>query len=136
MEKVMENLLRAWKRIEIIWADAWSDDAILKVEAANDLISSERGTLGYLVKEDADAIIISIGYVDNLYLGDRMMGGFWVIPRTMIKEIRVLDVTSIVKQDCKITRVVEQGCKQPEIQNGSISPDSVTVGSDCMTWKT
>ena len=133
----MENLLRAWKRIEIIWADAWSDDAILKVEAANDLISSERGTLGYLVKEDADAIIISIGYVDNLYLGDRMMGGFWVIPRTMIKEIKVLDVTSIVKQDCKITRVVEQGCKQPEIVegNGSTSPDSVTVGSDCMSWK-
>ena len=132
----MENLLRAWKRIEIIWADAWSDDAILKVEAANDLISSERGTLGYLVKEDADAIIISIGYVDNLYLGDRMMGGFWVIPRTMIKEIKVLDVTSIVKQDCKITRVVEQGCKQPEIVegNGSTSPDSVTVGSDNMTW--
>ena len=128
----MENLLRAWKRIEIIWADAWSDDAILKVEAANDLISSERGTLGYLVKEDADAIIISIGYVDNLYLGDRMMGGFWVIPRTMIKEIKVLDVTSIVKQDCKITRVVEQ----PEIVegNGSTSPDSVTVGSDCRTW--
>ena len=34
------------------------------------------------------------------------------------------------------TKVLEQYCKQPEIQNGSTSPDSVTVGSDCMTWKT
>ena len=33
------------------------------------------------------------------------------------------------------TKVLEQHCKQPEIQNGSTSPNSVTVGSDCMTWK-
>ena len=33
------------------------------------------------------------------------------------------------------TKVIEEHCKQPEIQNGSTSPDSVTVGSDCMTWK-
>ena len=36
------------------------------------------------------------------------------------------------------TKVIEEHCKQPEIVegNGSTSPDSVTVGSDCMTWKT
>ena len=36
------------------------------------------------------------------------------------------------------TELLEQYCKQPEIVegNGSTSPDSVTVGSDCITWKT
>ena len=36
------------------------------------------------------------------------------------------------------TELLEQYCTQPEIVegNGSTSPDSVTVGSDCMTWKT
>ena len=113
------------KKVEIIWVDSWSDDAILKPDVVNGIVPATRYNVGYLVKEDEEMVIIAPGLINNLYVGDRQMSGFWLIPKSMIKEIRMLVVVS-----------EEKGCKQPEIQNGSTSPDSVTVGSDCMTWKT
>jgi len=120
--KVMEN---GPKKVEIIWVDSWSDDAILKPDVVNGIVPATRYNVGYLVKEDEEMVIIAPGLINNLYVGDRQMSGFWLIPKSMIKEIRMLVVVS-----------EEKGCKQPEIQNDSTSPDSVTVGSDSMTWKT
>jgi len=108
------------KKVEIIWVDAWSDDAHLKLGVVDDFIPVERHNVGFLIRRDEIKVIIAQGILNNLYEGEALIAGFWLIPSQAVKEIKIL----------------EEHCKQPEIQNGSTSPDSVTVGSDCMTWKT
>ena len=128
MEKVIEN---EPKKVEIIWIDAVSDTSYLKFNAVDNLKAEVRVNIGFLIKEDEEKVIISSGIwaidsleADDSFIQERFIDGYFLIPRQMIKAIKVL-----VSE--------EKGCKQPEIVegNGSTSPDSVTVGSDCMTWK-
>ena len=109
------------KKVEIIWVDAWSDDAHLKLGVVDDFIPVERHNVGFLIRRDEIKVIIAQGILNNLYEGEVLIAGFWLIPSQAVKEIKTLEY-----------------CTQPVIVegNGSTSPDSVTVGSDSMTWKT
>ena len=113
------------KKVEIIWIDAVGDTSHLQFSAVDNLKAEIRANIGFLVKEDEEKVIISPGIWDDDLIQEQFIDGYLLIPRQMIKEIRML-VVSEAKQN-----------KQPEIVegNGSTSPDSVTVGSDCMTWK-
>ena len=79
------------KKVEITWLDAWSDEARLELDAANDVNLLESHNVGYLLKGDDEKVIITQGTINNLFHGKMFMDGFVVIPRGMIKEIKVLN---------------------------------------------
>jgi uncharacterized protein YacL len=79
------------KKVEIIWLDAWSDEARLEVDALTNLTLTECHNTGYLIKGDEDKVIITQGTINNLFHGKTFVDGFVIIPQGMIKEIRMLD---------------------------------------------
>jgi hypothetical protein len=79
------------KRVKVTWLDAWGDDAHLEEEAAVNLIPIERQNIGLLIKGDSDKVILTSGLIYNLFAGKTFIDGIMVIPRGMIKEIKVYD---------------------------------------------
>ena len=77
------------KEVKIIWIDAWGDDAHLELGAVANFIPIERANKGFLIRGDEDKVIITQGTIDNLYAGKTFVDGFVVIPRGMVKSIKV-----------------------------------------------
>lgn len=82
------------KIVEVIWLDAWGDDAHIELDAGGNLISAKRHNVGYLIKGDDKVIIITQGIIDNLFQGKTFTDGVMLIPRGMIEDIRILNVIS------------------------------------------
>ena len=80
-----------YKLVEIIWLDSWGDIAHLEVGAADHLAPIKRWDVGYLVKEDDEKVVITRGFIDNQFADKLFMDGIAVIPRGMIKDIRILN---------------------------------------------
>ena len=80
-----------YKLVEVTWLDAWGDDAHLEEEAVINLAPVERRNVGFLMKSDDDKVILTQGIISNLFAGKTFMDGIVVIPRGMIKAIRVRD---------------------------------------------
>ena len=80
-----------YKIVEITWLDAWDDTAYLEEAATENLAPIERRNVGYLIKGDADKVIITSGVINNLYAGKVFIDGVIVIPRSMITEIKVIN---------------------------------------------
>ena len=80
-----------YKLVEVTWLDAWGDDAHLIEEAVINLAPVERRNVGFLMKSDDDKVILTQGIISNLFAGKTFMDGIVVIPRGMIKAIKVLN---------------------------------------------
>jgi len=78
-------------RVELTWLDAWGDPAHVSEEALRGLIPAERFNCGFLIVETPEWIVITQGFIDKLFEGKRFVDGFQLIPRGMIKELRVVD---------------------------------------------
>jgi len=79
------------KKVEVIWLDAWSDEARLELGAVTNIELIESHNVGYLIKGDDEKIILTQGTINNLFHDKMFMDGFVVIPRGMIKTIKVLN---------------------------------------------
>lgn len=80
-----------YRPVEIIWEDSWSDTAQLEIDAVGDYTPAERKDVGYLIKRDKDRVIITSGFINNLYAGKVFTDGIKVFPMSMVKKIRGID---------------------------------------------
>ena len=80
-----------YKLVEVTWLDAWSDEAHLEEGALVGLAPIDRRNVGFLMRDDEAKVIITQGIINNLFAGKTFMDGIVVIPRGMIKAIRVLN---------------------------------------------
>ena len=79
-----------YKLVEVIWLDAWSDEAHLEEDAVINLAPIERRNVGFLMNGDEAKVIITQGIISNLFAGKIFMDGIVVIPRGMITAIKDL----------------------------------------------
>ena len=77
--------------VEIIWIDAWSDEAHLKIEAIADFNPITRQNVGLLIENTGERVVITSGLIQNVFPGETLIDGILVIPRGMIKEINHLE---------------------------------------------
>ena len=71
--------------------DAWGDQAHLEEDAVINLAPIERRNVGFLMKGDDEKVIVTQGVIINLFAGKTFMDGIVVIPREMVKEMKVLN---------------------------------------------
>ena len=80
-----------YKLVEVTWLDAWGDQAHLEEDAVINLAPIERRNVGFLMKGDDEKVIVTQGVIINLFAGKTFMDGIVVIPREMVKEMKVLN---------------------------------------------
>ena len=76
--------------VEVIWFDAVKEEAHIKIESATQLTSLLRKNVGYVVKETDEEITLTWGIIQNLYHDETALDGGFLIPRCMIKDIKIL----------------------------------------------
>ena len=74
------------KIVEVTWVDAWTDMVEhLTIKAAQDAKPMVRTSVGYLLKDAADCIVLTFGLI-----GDAECDALHTIPKAMITKIRGL----------------------------------------------
>ena len=77
--------------IKVTWLDSWNDTAHLALDQIADFSPFERCNVGFLVKGDDEKVIMTSGLIQNALEQKVFADGIAVIPRAMIKEIKVID---------------------------------------------
>jgi len=77
-------------RVEVTWMDAWSDTIRFEKEMADLLPPVVRQSLGYLVKDDEDIVVLSAELIDNAFTGALLFEGQHIILKSMIERIEYL----------------------------------------------
>ena len=77
-------------KVEVTWLDAWSDGAYLDWDAVRDVEAATRTNVGYVMRDDAEVIVITPGIVHNLFEDRVQVEGIHVIPKCMVQEINEL----------------------------------------------
>lgn len=78
------------KLVAITWVDAMIEEGHIPPSAVDNMVPIERHTVGYLISDDADCVRITFGILENFYKGGRAYDMVSVLPRCMIKELRVV----------------------------------------------
>jgi len=68
-----------YKLIEVTWIDAWLDGEHLPLSAVEKAKPIERRNTGYLLKEDANCIVMTFGFI-----GDNECDMLFTLPKIMI----------------------------------------------------
>ena len=72
------------KIVEVIWIDAWADQATMSRDAVKEAKPITRTNVGYLLRDD-DCLVMTHGLV-----GDNEIDMLFTIPRQMILGVREL----------------------------------------------
>jgi len=90
------------RRIEVIWVDACIEEAHIPLSGAETLTPLVRRNVGYVVREDAEAIIIQFGIIENIWKGNSASDIPLCIPKGMVKEIKEL-------KECPDDDIIDDG---------------------------
>jgi hypothetical protein len=77
----------------VTWIDAATESGWTDTDEAHDFVPPECQTMGYLVADKPDYIVLAQSY------GGNEMGNRWTIPRGMVTAMRVLEVGDIYAPD-------------------------------------
>lgn len=77
----------------VVWIDAATEAGWTDTEDAHDFVPPECQTLGYLIADKPDHVVLAQTH------GGNEMGNRWTIPRGMVKAMKVLEVGDIYAQD-------------------------------------
>jgi hypothetical protein len=75
------------ERVEIIWFDAWFQPSEMTYEEAEDLGIITRQNIGYLLKQDSDAVILASGKLEKIPGGQDSFCDFVIIPTSVVAKI-------------------------------------------------
>ena len=67
------------KIVEVIWIDAWSDQAQMAISAAKDAKPMTRTNVGYVLRDDDSCLVMTFGLI-----GDNECDMLFTIPKQMI----------------------------------------------------
>jgi len=76
--------------IEVTWVDACLEEAHILLSGAETLTPLVRKNVGYVIHEDAEAIVILYGVIENAWKGNSASDIPLCIPKGMVKEIKEL----------------------------------------------
>ena len=74
-------------RVEITWLDAWSDAIIFEQGMVSLLSPAVRKSIGYLLREDDDVVVISPEIIDNAFSGKQHYETQHLILKCMVERI-------------------------------------------------
>ena len=71
------------KVVEVVWGDAWVDTGDISIKKAKTLKPIKRSTIGYLVSENEDCVVVCTDYYDK---HKKIINTYMVIPWGWIYE--------------------------------------------------
>tara|TARA_R100000781_G_scaffold10135_3_gene9828 strand:+ start:4864 stop:5127 length:264 start_codon:yes stop_codon:yes gene_type:complete len=86
------------KVVEVKWGDAWIDTDDFALEEARKLKPIVRSTVGFLIKENSDAIVLCTDFYEK---DKKTINTAMVIPRDMILDYWIYDITEQGEQDVR-----------------------------------
>jgi len=78
------------RKVEVTWVDACLEEAHIPLSGAETLTPLVRKNMGYVVRDDAEAITIQFGVIENIWKGNSASDIPFCIPRGAIKKIKEL----------------------------------------------
>ena len=79
--------------VEVIWLDAQEETEMLVLEAAEGQTPIPARTVGFLVKNSKDCVVVSASVFGEGEPDENVYRSTWTIPKGCIKEIRKLNDT-------------------------------------------